>query len=749
MYFEKDGVVHVHGERRDGLSVDAKHVILDNNIDGCTCDLVCVFKEDEFADNPRFEVKRFSKGRKRTEEQMYQELCVSVNISWVLEGSKLVAVNYNKAVERVEESVKQLHAPNQVTIPTYFNVIGSSTGQVLKQPKHIIHPIRIFDSIYLREQVSRKFYRDAESAYGSWANYLHKRVWQEVREGESVIIPGIPWENKGRPGAWIPSLSSLALRVASLANASMGGNHIGPYANYTLNDLARKQIIRCGKMTKPTHRLNPRGREAAPLVGGAMRLLNKMMMVEKYKDTQTFEDVEEKIKNMNIPHKSSPGRRAGPKHKIKGKWFTVIVTVNGKKILQEERSKEDILKMCRCFRERIKFRPDDRCWIITFKTEVLFGKSLAEQKKLMDKVRIYFIPTTAYYILSQLVQGFRQKVERGNVIRIGMTWNYGGANDFAEYFNYKDPDMLYYQADFSGLDTTIKFQYLMLYSYSALYYYNKGGDRKLYEYLLGEAASHLSAKVTNVFGSIWKIMFGVMPSGAYETSHGDSWIVSLIYCQYFLTVAQRHPEKEGDVIRAATELKEILISVYGDDSVLGVKRKWSKLINIFSFTDFCSEYLDMVLRDQEVFSNFLTIPNHNTGGVRKHGVTFLQRQFIDKCSVENYDFDLPRVLPYRSLRKIVQKSVYGCGDLKSIEDHILTFIGLAYDSQGTNLWAYKYTSFMYQYLCKMHKTTVTEILANYNVNSMKSIVKLMRKMNLTLDELQQGFPTHRRLMEMH
>jgi hypothetical protein len=472
------------------------------------------------------------------------------------------------------------------------------------------------------------------------------------------------------------------------------------------------------------------------------------MKLEKYKNKKVFHFCEDDVTSMVIPLDTSSGNRAGPKVVHEHGGVLVKFTVAGTKFLQQERAKREVLRMIEAFQNDIEYDLTDKAWIITFKPEVLFGKTLEEQAKFRDKVRIYFIPSTEYYLLARLMQGYRQKVERGNVIRIGMTWWYGGAYDFAKYFRYDKGDTIWYMGDFTGLDSSIKFQLLMLYSYSAKYYYRTGGDEKLYDYLLGKSAIHLSAKITNVFGRVWRYMFGVMPSGAYETSHGDSWIVALLYFTYFLMMSIKYPAQCDEIIRCVEELL-IMVSIYGDDSVLGVPKHLQDYVNIHGFADFCTQYFDMSLRDLETITEFLAVPDVRTGELMSSGVVFLQRSFISKDHIDTLGVDVPDVLPYRGLRKIVQKSVFGSGDLKHPVEHLVSFIGMAYDTQGTNVVAYRYCRFMYEYILKQINMEFDEAISLIDCFGNKTMVKLMRKMGLSIDQICEGFPTRERLMKMH
>ena len=183
---------------------------------------------------------------------------------------------------------------------------------------------------------------------------------------------------------------------------------------------------------------------------------------------------------------------------------------------------------------------------IVLKMEVHLAQkaTMEEFVRVAENAREFFIPDALTVIMAQLVHAPRQLLERGFLIQIGRDWNKGGMFYFATRFRYDDPDMIYISFDISGYDTSVNVFFLMIYStWSKRYYkFKNSTDEAMYDFFAQEVTSRLSVKITQMIGDIWRILTGIMTSGAYETSHGDSWITALVYICFFEYLRQRDVE---------------------------------------------------------------------------------------------------------------------------------------------------------------------------------------------------------------
>jgi len=92
-------------------------------------------------------------------------------------------------------------------------------------------------------------------------------------------------------------------------------------------------------------------------------------------------------------------------------------------------------------------------------------------KKLMEKLREFFCPSLNMIIFSDFLMRDRRKIETGNMIRIGMGFNWGGAWQLAKYLHYDDENYFWVDGDVSQLDKNIQDWMLMLYIACGSRYY--------------------------------------------------------------------------------------------------------------------------------------------------------------------------------------------------------------------------------------------------------------------------------------
>jgi len=103
--------------------------------------------------------------------------------------------------------------------------------------------------------------------------------------------------------------------------------------------------------------------------------------------------------------------------------------------------------------------------VIRQKQEWRKATSLKEEDlmKLLDKMREFFCPSLKLILFSHFLMDHRRKKETGKLIRIGMTFNWGGAYLLALYLHYDDDRFFWVDGDISQLDKNIQDWMLMLY----------------------------------------------------------------------------------------------------------------------------------------------------------------------------------------------------------------------------------------------------------------------------------------------
>jgi hypothetical protein len=634
--------------------------------------------------------------------------------------------------------VRSMTSSNFYDIPPYFPYKGVTPDGVLKILPQVAQRYKAFDMHYFKTLLGYEPELD-----------FYRKVWMQLREKENVIphpdgTMGIAWEFDGK----VEALQVLCARKVSLHNKAFGGTKDGPACVYTLTNAVSKMPRVLKKLAKPTGTVFGRGRKLGALTGKAMQLLVQTLGVKPYARTYNWSFEDELKASRDVPMLSSAGIRAGSDTVVEHYPFVFKRTVNGKKADQLERSDTILCEI----RDAIlagdrPFNPD-RAWALIAKNEVLCSMNDAELKKFQDKCRLYNIPTLIMYRIARMVHGYRQTIERGRFIMIGFNFWSGGATLLANRFSYDKGGRRYATADFTGLDVTIKAPLLRIYSAFSDFYIRKGDDYEVYKGMLKMATENLTFKCVHFHSGVWRMVFGGMPSGAYETSHGDSWIVSLIIFQYFVDVGLRYPHMQ-QLIYNSVASGDLYFVVYGDDLITSVPDSLSSILGMHGISRFVQENYQMEMRDVVTMRNFLSVPSNRTGELVEEGVCFLSRYFVARECVSSRT-DLPPVLPYRKLTKIVKKFAFGNGETRTDRDRVLASLGMVYDSMGTNPVAYRFCRDMFETNIET-VGTVSEAVDSFDAdyNGDKFLSKLLRKCNVSLDKLREGFPSREALLSMH
>jgi hypothetical protein len=337
--------------------------------------------------------------------------------------------------------------------------------------------------------------------------------------------------------------------------------------------------------------------------------------------------------------------------------------------------------------------------------------------------------------------------ERGNRIRIGMTFWYGGAYELAMYMNAFIQGIIYRTGDIKKLDKSIKDWQLYLYIVACIRYYNTGKmnptQKGLFYELIKLLMYHISNKITLCVDSIWRLIQGIMYSGGKETSHGDSWLMSLAFEMWIEDVVMRYPHLRP-VIENYINVGLIRIIVYGDDHIWSIPSSLNSVLNLNDLIEFLARVLDMELQDCEEFDSFFSIPD-DKGGLAVRGPKFLKTYFIENTFGPQY----AKVLPYKVINESMLKMFSSDGS--EPEWRILRAIGTAWDFRGTNVLGHDYAFEFYERVSKYSKRAPIEIfrdlLEKREFN--KKINKIARLTDVSTEQMFDHFPSVAKLMSRH
>jgi len=197
---------------------------------------------------------------------------------------------------------------------------------------------------------------------------------------------------------------------------------------------------------------------------------------------------------------------------------------------------------------------------------------------------------------------------------------------------------------------------------------------------------------------------------------------------------------------------------YGDDFILGVLRELSKYINIWTFKAFVLEFFEMVIRDPTEHDDFCVTfkkpIGYNFEDYDNKGPAFLQRDFIrkrdcDRLVKEILDGDATNVLPFKATMKTIRRTAFGSeGKYRTIADCVLSCVGQAWDTMGTNPLSYLFCQFTFDYLIERCPISLKGLLASTDFHQDMNLSKLVKKLGLSRQDLEQ-FPLREDIIARH
>jgi len=591
------------------------------------------------------------------------------------------------------------------------------------------------------------------------------------------------------------SMNHQLISNLSSFNRVFTGGRYGQYQRYTLEKLnGEKLVMGLKKMDQPTNSFNKVGRTIAPLLQPALNRMYDMMDVRQYFGTVPYDPDMDVF--FGMPLMSSAGCRAGPSKIEMSEDYAMIRTVNGKKKDQLEYAKMEYGHLLDFAKRNEMMKRETVGFVAVQKLESVndfdahtaasnarfdldhglpklvntkVGSSKPIDTRLVDalekdvrelknKYRNYILPFISDYAIHAHVQNVRQGLERGGQIRVGDTWWNGGGWRLMKYLK-ADPETvakiiakygpdyapIFGDGDVKGLDLGIKRFFLELYVITGGRYYKFGDDldERTYKIIVRHCLEAISARATHLFGDEWRIIKGAMPSGSYITSHGDSWIMMVMFSLFIQSVWEKNPSHRREIDRCCRKLW-INIVIYGDDHILRTIKKLAHIISEDHFVNFLYNFFDLKSRDVRPNCDYLSEPDL-FGGLKSKGLIFLKKYFINlPPHMIRVNLDMPPVVPYRTVDSYYHRIAFGSNPDRDILDQILSCIGNAYDSMGSNVTAYNFLRFMHLYLVSKvdvsKKSLRSQLYTRVMSSESKDITKLMRKSNLTISELVDDFP---------
>jgi len=738
--FVRDGISHIHRTREER--------------EKCECNLCVRLKDVAMVVQNSVVIPRYDRLVRMTLDEMYEKALVRIMSTWYMSGYKLNRLNGDLKINETQIRVDAIIGQNQQAIPEYF-----PARTVPREEKQYYCPAML----HLYKKYDVKSYASyVPEPYRYDMKFWEKRIWREIRDASGkVIVDGVSWEDHRSPESTKESsvpeaLSIQVLRAMSWYNRALAGDSRGNNSFFSHEALYPDKMFRLiSKFNKDTKNMSPEFKSIQYLMPEALDMMYDYMDVKQYFRSYIWDYLVAK-QLLDLPLRTSSGIGPGYYHTMEIDGVIYKFGVNGKKFEQLEQALLEVDRLASLAVLGEKIHIEVAGYQLIPKKETLIPEGdtwleIAEDKaKLQYKAREFFIGRLKMLIIAAMTGKDRQIIERGPMIKIGHKWWHGGAQILAEQMRFDDPEMEWWDGDVKGLDTTIKLKMLVLYMTQGSIYYNfdkmTPENVRIYRQFLRVSTYNISVKVVHIFGKIWRIMYGVMPSGVFDTSHGDSWIVGCLFFLYLAELMAKYPQYRAE-IKLGLKNGWIVIFIYGDDHIVGKKRRYH-YINKEGFKIFLWEKFQTELRNLRSFSNFLSTVDEY-GEMVKKGAIFLKNYFVASSDLKMSG--LPFVVPYRPKSAVIKKFAHGKGGYRTVGDYVLSSIGMAYTA-STNVHAYEFCKKMHHGFLRFFKEsggvfadlfTDKELMA-----SDSNVSRIVKKNGIKIVDLEK-FPAIETLMEMH
>jgi len=538
-----------------------------------------------------------------------------------------------------------------------------------------------------------------------------------------------------------PSLMGAVVGRGSIYNMAFGKiNGRNKYTLSATNLYPRKWANALLLQQRNVAQAVPRNEDVMRHMERAMDMFYYKLGVDHLKGKSTFPITFEAVQDAYM------GSSAGL-HDFKAQ----STEVNGTKICIDA-SKKKIENFDKDMATLIQFLTRERTdpanyWEIKEKVEMFFSKEHQKNTESylnwINKVRIFVIPTSLFVMMERMVSKPRMFHERRGFIRIGGKWSRGGADILARMlgiFSSNEWKKILVEGDVKNFDQSTIAKMVHAYFSKTLYYEMEDTvPHELRTLMVEWITKNIITRITHMIGQLWAIQQGGVPSGCFNTSHMDSWIMGMYFFLFAYEQISRAPPHERDKLEDAL-IRLIFLIVYGDDHAWN-KSEDEMVAYWFSgkeFQNFMKVFFDVDVREMKDGLAFLSKVD-GWGSITELGLTFLKYQFVKN---QEQGKDQPRYLPFRETWEFVIRALIGGkGEERSVVDVVLSVLGHAYGTYASNRAAYDALFCIYkacfQILGQGAEEKIKEMLEALPYDDLRA----MRRKGITPQELFAGFPT--------
>jgi len=647
-------------------------------------------------------------GRKTKDEQC-AEILAHVSARYKVVHGQILPSKCDEMADLLIHRLRE--SPNMKLVPPPF--IGKAG--FLETPAYDVPPIVRKSYMYADRQVLPKYYDQIDF---------------KVLFSEEEQVDDYHMEIRRRSAYWTTfgTINGRPVRVAALKDAT-----------------GLKTINAIMGFSRKTMELNPTAKEAVKHIDEALRRLYNAM-------GYTQEDLgkERSIISFSELNGGYLGSAAGlnPTSSKKTEILEgvpLIITSTGKKIDMLEHDYQRIMDYL------TNDVPFETFWSLSGKVENYFTwlKQIKDEdwEALVNKMRLFNIPTSTFILAEKLVSKVRMIKERGNVIQIGMKWAHGGVDELAKILrvnflnHYKK---IIVEGDLKNMDQTVHSYFVKLYMDMMLVHETPGSlDYAMKEKLLQYIVPRIVQRLTRLYSDVWVVQYGGVPSGCFNTSHMDSWIMGLYF--YLFCVMQLESAPDQDKVDLEELIEQVIIIVYGDDHLYNKgDTRVSHYLSGFNFQMHLKQTWDVDLKDIYDGLPFLSVVDK--GRIKKRGACFLKQFFIPNPYVKSHE-NQPQYLPFREVNEFMARAAYGRESAsRSDKEFLLAVVGHAYGTYGSNQIAYELLREAYVYASATLKLTLDQIPEIRTLYEQKSMRKI-RQQGITIEQLLMGFPTMETLIK--
>jgi hypothetical protein len=564
----------------------------------------------------------------------------------------------------------------------------------------------------------------------------------------------------------VPSLQVLCMRRVSRYRMAFGRTYTNARGEVTIysgevvpGDVGRLNVVAAEaqlykghkypnavlKMNRPTHELPAAAEEVLPHVITATRLFyRKAGITEFQKEKSRFT-----LKNlMQMFLGASSGLNKGVEKNVK--------------VMSSIHAGEETVRVSPCGQKYDIFDDDLRAlydFIVNGKEPPVFfnvtgkNENFSSQTKARndmeygewcEKIRNFVIPSSIFILMERVISMIRHLKERGRVIRVGHRWGHGGMDTIAGLLKATLKNCFkkcWHEGDIGNFDQSVKAFWVELYwSYMGVHEDPTSEDYEIKERIAKFLLKVLLARITHLFGEIWGIQVGGVPSGIFNTSHMDSWIMAMYFFLFCVFQVATAPVELQDELESIM-LDIIELIVYGDDHVYytGDDPLATSYFGTDAFARFLEKYFDVKLKDLRSGVTFASVQKQ--GWLALRGSTFLKHHAIIN-ELHGIRDKQPQFLPFRETFDYIVKASWGRETrTRDSFDVALSLIGHAYGTYASNLDAYMSMKFYYEELMNGLGVTYTSVMDVIRSRVTLLDLKKMRQMGMSDDDLLCGFPS--------